>query len=84
MVEAGIHTMPKQQPGWFDYGHRMKQLDQGPDQLARLNAWIDWTIVRQDLARAVEKEARGPGGRPHSLLWLPIYTVPVLSCITNR
>jgi hypothetical protein len=79
-----MSTLPKQQPGLFDYGHRMKQLDHGPDPLARLNAWIDWTIVWQDLARAVEKETRGPGGRPHSLLWLPISTGPVLSCITNR
>ena len=42
----------------------MKTLERGPDPLARLNARIDWKIFRQDLERAVEKEARGPGGRP--------------------
>ena len=59
-----MNTMPTQQPGLFDYDNRMKKLDRGPDPLARLNARIDWTIFRKDLERAVEKEARGPGGRP--------------------
>ena len=59
-----MKTIPKQQPGLFDYENRMKKLDRGPDPLARLNARIDWKIFRKDLERAVEKEARGPGGRP--------------------
>ena len=59
-----MNTIPKQQPGLFDYDNRMKKLDHGPDPLARLNARIDWKIFRKDLERAVEKEARGPGGRP--------------------
>ena len=59
-----MKTIPKQQPGLFDYESRMKTLERGPDPLARLNARIDWKIFRQDLERAVEKEARGPGGRP--------------------
>lgn len=64
MVEDGMKTIPQQQPGLFDYDNRMKKLDCGPDPLARLNARIDWKIFRKDLERAVEKEARGPGGRP--------------------
>lgn len=64
MVEDGMKTIPKQQPGLFDYESRMKTLDRGPDPLARLNARIDWKIFRKDLDRAVAKEARGPGGRP--------------------
>ena len=64
MVEDGMNTIPKQQPGLFDYDSRMKKLERGPDPLARLNARIDWKIFRKDLERAVEKEARGPGGRP--------------------
>lgn len=64
MVEDGMNTTPKQQPGLFDYESRMKTLERGPDPLARLNARIDWKIFRQDLERAVAKEARGPGGRP--------------------
>lgn len=59
-----MNTIPKLQPGLFDYDNRMKKLDCGPDPLARLNARIDWTIFRHDLERAIEKEARGPGGRP--------------------
>ena len=48
----------------FDYESRLKKLERGPDPLARLNARIDWKIFRQDLERAVETEARGPGGGP--------------------
>jgi len=59
-----MNTIPKQQPGLFDYDNRVKKLDRGPDPLARLNARIDWKIFRKDLDRAVAKEARGPGGRP--------------------
>lgn len=59
-----MKTIPKPQPGLFDYDNRLKKLERGPDPLARLNARIDWTIFRQDLERASEKEARGPGGRP--------------------
>lgn len=59
-----MKTIPKPQPGLFDYDNRLKKLERGPDPLARLNARINWTIFRQDLERAIEKEARGPGGRP--------------------
>lgn len=59
-----MNTIPTQQLGLFDYDSRMKKLERGPDPLVRLNARIDWTIFRQDLERAVETEARGPGGRP--------------------
>jgi len=59
-----MNTIPKQQPGLFDYANRMKKLDRGPEPLARLNARIDWTIFQEDLERAVAKEVRGPGGRP--------------------
>ena len=46
------------EPGLFDYEHRMKKLDRGLDLLRSVNAGIDWKIFRQDLERAVEKEAR--------------------------
>ena len=59
-----MNTMPTQQPGLFDYESRLQKLERGPDPLARLNARIGWKIFRQDLERAVAKEARGPGGRP--------------------
>ena len=59
-----MNTISKQQPGLFDYDSRLKKLARGPDPLARRNARIDWKIFRKDLERAVEKEARGPGGRP--------------------
>ena len=59
-----MKTIPKQQPGLFDYDNRLKKLEQGPDPLARLNARIDWKIFRKDLERAVAREPKGPGGRP--------------------
>ena len=59
-----MNTIPTQQPGLFDYESRLKKLARGPAPLARLNARIDWKIFRHDLERAVETEARGPGGRP--------------------
>lgn len=59
-----MKTIPKPQPGLFDYDNRLKQLERGPGPLARLNARINGTIFRQDLERALEKAAWGPGGRP--------------------
>jgi IS5 family transposase len=59
-----MKTIPKQQPGLFDYENRMNKLAQGPDPLSRLNARIDWKIFQKDLEAAFEKEAKGPGGRP--------------------
>jgi hypothetical protein len=38
VVEDGMKTIPRQQPGLFDYESRLKKLDRGPDPLARLNA----------------------------------------------
>ena len=64
MVEDSLNTIQKQQHGFFDYEHRMQKLEEGPDPLSRLNARIAWTIFRKDLERAVEKEAKGSGGRP--------------------
>jgi IS5 family transposase len=59
-----MKTIPRQNPGLFDYENRMKKLGQGPDPLARLNARIEWEIFRRPLERAFEKEVKGPGGRP--------------------
>ena len=59
-----MNTIPKPQPGLFDYDNRLKKLERGPDPLTRLNARINWMIFWPDLERAIEKEARGPGGRP--------------------
>jgi transposase len=59
-----MHSIPKQQPGLFEYDNCLKKLERGPDPLARLNARIDWTIFREDLEGTVEKEVWGHGGRP--------------------
>ena len=59
-----MKTIPKQNPGLFDYENRIRKLEEGPDPLARLNARIDWEMFRPNLERGFEKEAKGPGGRP--------------------
>ena len=64
MVKGAMKTIPKQNPGFFDYENRMRKLEEGPDPLARLNAGIDWEMFRPNLERVFEKEAKGPGGRP--------------------
>jgi len=77
VVKGAMKTIPKQNPGLFDYPstplrvvslpnheNRMRKLEEGPDPLARLNAGIDWEMFRPNLERAFEKEAKGPGGRP--------------------
>jgi len=64
VVESGMKTISKQNPGLFDRENRMKELAEGPDPLTRLNARIPWEIFRPVLEKAFEKEAKGPGGRP--------------------
>jgi len=64
VLKEGMKTIPKQNPGLFDYENRMRKLEEGPDPLARLNARIDWEIFRPNLERVFKKEAKGPGGRP--------------------
>ena len=64
MLKGGMKTIPKQNPGLFDYENRMRKLEEGPDPLARLNARIDWEMFRPNLERVFEKESKGPGGRP--------------------
>jgi len=64
VVKGDMKTIPKQNPGLFDYENRMRKLEEGPDPLARLSARIDWEMFRPNLNRAFEKEAKGPGGRP--------------------
>lgn len=64
MLKEVMRTIPKQQPGLFDYENRMNKLAAGPDPLSRLNERIDWKIFQKDLEGAFIKEAKGPGGRP--------------------
>ena len=64
MLKGDMKTIPKQNPGLFDYENRMRKLEEGPDPLARLNARIDWEMFRPNLERVFEKESKGPGGRP--------------------
>jgi transposase len=52
------------QHGFFDEHDRLKELSKLGDPLERLNTYIDWEQFRGILNRALQKEAKGPGGRP--------------------
>jgi hypothetical protein len=52
------------QHGFFDEHDRLKELRKLGDPLEWLNTYIDWEQYRGILNRALQKEPKGPGGRP--------------------
>jgi transposase len=52
------------QHGFFDEHGRLEELSKLGDPLERLNTYIDWEQFRGILNRALQKEPKGPGGRP--------------------
>jgi len=52
------------QKGFFDENDRLKELSELGDPLEKLNKYIQWENFRGILKRTLEKEAKGPGGRP--------------------
>jgi IS5 family transposase len=52
------------QHGFFDENDRLKELSKLGDPLERLNTYIDWEQFRGILSRTLQKEPKGPGGRP--------------------
>jgi IS5 family transposase len=54
----------KQQHGFFDETDRLKELSKLGDPLERLNTCIDWEQFRTLLTGTLQKEPKGPGGRP--------------------
>jgi IS5 family transposase len=52
------------QHGCFDENDRLKELSKLRDSLERLNRYIDWEQFRVSLTKALQKEPKGPGGRP--------------------
>ena len=57
-------TIQKQDPGLFDYQNRLKKLSEAGSPLEKLEGRIQWELFRPTLEKAVELEAKGPGGRP--------------------
>ena len=57
-------TIQKQDPGLFDYHNRIKKLSETGSPLEKRDARIRWEMFRPTLEKAVEREAKGPGGRP--------------------
>jgi IS5 family transposase len=52
------------QHGFFDENDRLKELSKLGDPLERLNTYIDWEQFRGVLTGTLQKEPKGPGGRP--------------------
>ena len=52
------------QAGFFDVDERLRQLSAKGDSLERLNAVVDFELLRADLERAVPCLERAKGGRP--------------------
>jgi hypothetical protein len=52
------------QHGFFDENDRLKELSKTRDPLERLNIYIDWEQFRGMLNKVLQKEPKGPGGRP--------------------
>ena len=57
MLKGGMKTIPKQNPGLFDYENRMRKLEEGPDPLARLNSRIAWEMFRPNLERVFKTQS---------------------------
>jgi IS5 family transposase len=58
-------NMSKQQAGLFDEDFKYERISSLGDPLEKLNGSIDWEIFRYILNKHMEKEAKGPGGRPN-------------------
>lgn len=56
--------MSKKQSGIFDEQFKFERISELGDPLEKLNATIDWELFRYTLIKHLDKEARGPGGRP--------------------
>jgi len=56
--------MRKIQVGFFDEQEKLDRLSKLGDPLERLNKQIEWEIFRPKLIKVIQKEGKGPGGRP--------------------
>jgi IS5 family transposase len=57
--------MAKIQAGFFDEQFKLERISKLGDPLEKLNATINWELFRYTLDKHLEKEAKGPGGRPN-------------------
>lgn len=53
------------QKGFFDEDDRLNELSRLGDPLEKLNKAINWELFRPIIVKAIKKDAKGPGGRPH-------------------
>ena len=70
------------QKGFFDENDRLNELSKIGDPLERLNTYIEWEQFREIVTRALQKDAKGPGGRP-PFDYVMMFKVPVLQRLYN-
>jgi IS5 family transposase len=56
--------MAKKQAGIFDEQFKFERISELGDPLEKLNAAVNWELFRYTLDKHLDKEAKGPGGRP--------------------
>ena len=62
-VRRKCFTISMKQKGFFDENDRLIELSKIGDPLEKLNKYINWEDFRGILTKALNKEAKGPGGR---------------------
>ncbi|MBI3718418.1 MAG: IS5 family transposase [Sphingobacteriales bacterium] len=56
--------MAKKQSGIFDEQFKLERISELGDPLEKLNAAVNWELFRYTLNKHLDKQAKGPGGRP--------------------
>ena len=63
--QRDTHKMKKRtSPGFFDEDNRLEKLSKQKYPLLKLKGMIEWEEFRKLIEKSMEKEAKGPGGRP--------------------
>lgn len=57
-------TIPRQEPGLFDYYNRMAKLSEKSSPLCKLDERVNWEMFRLEIEKLLQRKAAGPGGRP--------------------
>jgi IS5 family transposase len=70
------------QRGFFDEYDRLKELSKLGDPLEKLNTYIDWEQFRGLLRAGLEREPKGPGGRP-AFDYVMMFKILILQRIYN-
>ena len=70
------------QKWFFDENDRLVELSKIGDPLEKLNKYINWEDFRGILTKALNKEAKGPGGRP-PFDYVMMFKILILQKVNN-